>query len=113
MVIISNKIIDKFLSLIGAEAMSNLGFLIFIKTNLPEMERQIAINHESIHCYQARELLILPWYIFYGINYILNLLTYLNHNDAYMNIIFEREAYTNENDFTYLKIRHLFSFLRY
>lgn len=71
------------------------------------------INHEKIHLWQQLELLVVPFYILYILNYALNLLRYKNHDDAYRNILFEREAYANDADLDYLKNRKIFSWLRF
>lgn len=63
------------------------------------------INHERIHLKQQLELLILPFYTLYLINYLLNLIYYRNHELAYQNIVFEREAYHHEHDLAYLNQR--------
>jgi len=73
----------------------------------------LIMNHEKIHHKQEIELLILPFYLLYVTNYLLNRFRYSTHHEAYMHIIFEREAYANENDLNYLKNRKLFSFLKY
>lgn len=54
------------------------------------------VNHESIHLKQQIELLILPFYLWYGIEWIVRLIQYKNFKEAYRNISFEREAYDNE-----------------
>lgn len=51
-----------------------------------------------------KELLYIPFYILYGLEYLKNLWKYTPHK-AYLNISFEREAYANENNFEYLKTR--------
>ncbi|MBL4678873.1 MAG: hypothetical protein JKY70_22175 [Mucilaginibacter sp.] len=71
------------------------------------------INHERIHLRQQLELLILPFYLLYLLNYLFNLLRYKNHHKAYMNIAFEREAYRNEHNFNYLNTRKFCTFLSY
>jgi hypothetical protein len=71
------------------------------------------INHERIHLRQQAELLVIPFYVLYLINYLTNLAIYLNHHKAYLNIVFEREAYTKETDPCYLNSRKLYSWLRY
>lgn len=71
------------------------------------------INHERIHIQQQVEMLILPFYVLYFINYLFNLIKYRNHDDAYMNMYFEREAYANEHDLEYLENRKAWSFLGY
>ena len=52
----------------------------------------VFINHEKIHLRQQAELLILPFYIWYGIEYFIRLMYYGNRRKAYRNICFEREA---------------------
>ena len=95
----------------SANAMAIFPFIILQhkdqKTNLT------LINHERIHLRQQLELLILPFYILYGLNYLLNLYRFKNHYLAYFNISFEREAYANESDLAYLKRRKLFSWWPY
>ncbi|MDQ3050978.1 MAG: hypothetical protein M3Q95_08850 [Bacteroidota bacterium] len=74
---------------------------------------KVLINHERIHLRQQLELLFLPFYLFYFINYLYNLITTFDHQTAYRNIIFEQEAYDHEQDGEYLKKRRLFGFLDY
>lgn len=74
---------------------------------------KILINHERIHLKQQIELLILPFYLLYLFNYLINLIRYKNHYLAYFNIVFEKEAYTCDQDLNYLQHRKLFSWLKY
>lgn len=69
---------------------------------------QITVNHESIHSQQMKELLYLPFYIWYIIEWLIRL--FLKGN-AYRNISFEREAYLNERNADYLSKRKHFAFL--
>lgn len=71
------------------------------------------MNHEEIHLQQQKELLVLPFYLLYLGNYIVNLFRYRNHYEAYRNISFEREAYANEHDLDYLKKRKFGAFWKY
>nr|WP_044403087.1 hypothetical protein [Lacinutrix sp. Hel_I_90] len=73
----------------------------------------ILINHEKIHLRQQIELLVIPFYVWYGIEFIVRLMHYKNWNTAYKNISFEREAYVNENDLDYLKSRSFWKCLKY
>ena len=50
----------------------------------------ILINHESIHLRQQLELLVLPFYIIYSIEFCFNWIKYRNVNKAYNNISFEK-----------------------
>ncbi|WP_281636127.1 hypothetical protein [Flavobacterium marginilacus] len=78
-----------------------------------DSENQTLINHERIHIRQQLELLVLPFFVWYFVEYAVRLLQYRNANLAYKNISFEREAYANEKHVDYLKNRTLFSFLKY
>jgi hypothetical protein len=60
------------------------------------------MNHEFIHFRQQIELLIIPFYILYLLNYLINLIRYHKHTEAYRNILFEREAYENDSNLSYL-----------
>lgn len=85
---------------------------ILVKTQHLKSNKQI-INHENIHLRQQLELLLIPFYILYLLNYLLNLLYYYHHDKAYRNIVFEREAYSNEKNLNYLKERKFWDWLNY
>ena len=74
---------------------------------------RVLINHERIHLRQQLELLIVPFYIIYGIHYLVNLMKTRNHASAYRLIVFEKEAYANESELEYLSKRKMFAFLKY
>ncbi len=76
-------------------------------------EDTIFINHERIHLRQQLEMLVLPFFLWYFVEYVLRLVQYRNRYDAYRNISFEREAYQKEANLKYLKGRSFWSFLRY
>ncbi|WP_435133480.1 hypothetical protein [Formosa sp. A9] len=78
-----------------------------LKTN------KVLMNHERIHLRQQLELLVIPFYVFYCIEFCMRLIQYKHWNLAYRNISFEREAYTNEKDLNYVRQRSWFSFLKY
>lgn len=65
---------------------------------------KILINHEKIHLKQQIELLVLPFYVWYLVEYFLK---------GYMGISFEKEAYHNDHNLDYLKKRKRFGFLLY
>ncbi len=71
------------------------------------------INHERIHTAQQRELLFIPFYILYIIEWLFRLLQYRNRKAAYMNISFEREAYANGHNLSYLPHRKPYSWTKY
>ncbi len=71
------------------------------------------INHERIHLRQQVEILLLPFFVWYGVEFLVRLIASRNFSKAYHNISFEREAYANEKDPLYLKSRPFWNFLRY
>ncbi|QMW00138.1 hypothetical protein [Spirosoma foliorum] len=71
------------------------------------------LNHERIHLRQQAELGILPFYIWYGLEYLVRRFHYRDHYSAYRNISFEREAFSNDQDLSYLKTRSFWGFWRY
>lgn len=85
---------------------------ILVKSHVLKSDKSL-INHEQIHLKQQLELLVIPFYVVYLLNYLVNLLRLRNHRQAYLKICFEREAFANELDFDYLKRRKLYSWLRF
>jgi hypothetical protein len=94
-----------------ANAMALYPFMLFKNRRLKA--DSLIINHEKIHFQQQIELLILPFYLLYLINYCINLVRYRNHDLAYYNICFEKEAYANDQNLNYLKGRRLYSWLKH
>lgn len=88
-------------------------FPFIIIKNKQIRDDKVLVNHEKIHIRQQIELLILPFFIWYGLEYLLRLAQYKNKRIAYQNISFEREAFANELDFNYLSQRKIWSFFRY
>jgi hypothetical protein len=104
MIVVSKKAIRFFEWLLNSEGIRGLAFFPFIFiADIDDMEAEL-INHERIHLRQQLELLVIPFYIWYLIAL---------YRVGYMNISFEKEAYDNEHDLTYLKKRKMFSFMRY
>ena len=77
------------------------------------MQHPPLLNHECIHLGQQAELLILPFYIWYVVEYLIRLLYYKNRKLAYRNISFEREAYANESNPGYNSTRRFWNFIGY
>ena len=71
------------------------------------------INHEKIHLRQQIEMLIIPFYIWYGIEFLFRWIKTKDKDIAYRSISFEREAYANEYNLSYLKKRTFWRFLKY
>ena len=64
-----------------------------------------SVNHELIHVAQQRELLYIPFFIWYGIEWLVLYFKYRDWTQAYYHIRFEQEAYRHESDYQYLKKR--------
>ena len=54
------------------------------------------LKHEKRHLKQQIIFLIIPFYIIYVFNYLINLIIYKNHIKAYRNILFEKDAKRHE-----------------
>lgn len=69
------------------------------------------LNHEAIHTAQMRELLYVPFYLLYVLEWLWLLLLprYRKRHEAYRNISFEREAYAHQAEPDYLKTRPKFN----
>jgi hypothetical protein len=72
--------------------------------------RERDYNHEAIHTKQMKELLYVPFYILYILEWLYRL---TQKGNAYKNVSFEKEAYDNENDMDYLNKREYFSWIKY
>jgi hypothetical protein len=86
---------------------------IFISKKISNYHLDSLINHERIHLRQQIELLIVPFYILYALQYLINFCIYRKHQKAYLNIVFEKEAYANDDKPSYLNQRKLWAFLSY
>jgi hypothetical protein len=104
-------IVAKYLIPKGYRGLTVFPF-VFVKDQL-DSSNEILIHHEKIHLRQQLELLVLPFFVWYLVEYAIRLLQYKNANLAYRNISFEREAYANESHLDYLKTRKIFRFLNY
>jgi len=71
------------------------------------------VQHEQIHKEQQLEMLIIPFFIWYGIEYLIRIIQYKDLIMAYKNISFERESYDKEATLGYLKERRIYSWLKY
>ncbi|MBK7683699.1 MAG: hypothetical protein KA347_07610 [Bacteroidia bacterium] len=93
-----------------ASGMALFPFIMLRKKDLPHTPQ--LLNHERIHLMQQLELLVLPFYIWYLIEYLFYRMKGNTHHTAYRSISFEREAYQHEKDLNYLKGRKRWAYLR-
>jgi len=73
----------------------------------------VLLNHEKIHIRQQVELLVIPFYLWYFLEFLYRWVQYKDKKIAYLNISFEREAYANEKDLHYLKQRSFWAFKKF
>ena len=104
-------IVSKYLIPKGYRGLALFPF-VFVKFQ-SDKKNSVFVNHERIHLRQQLELFIIPFFIWYFIEYILRLIQYKNFDLAYRNICFERESYAKEKDLDYLKQRSFWNFLKY
>jgi hypothetical protein len=102
-------IVSKYLIPKGFRGLTVFPFVVVRDRNAQDY--LVLMNHERIHLRQQLELLVLPFFVLYGLDYMVKLIRYRDKDVAYRNVVFEREAYENENDLEYLKSRSFWRFL--
>lgn len=70
-------------------------------------------RHETIHWQQYIELGVLGFPVLYLLYWLMGLWKYRDGKVAYMMIPFEQEAYSNDEDFTYLVNRKRYKWWSY
>jgi hypothetical protein len=99
MILIKNDHLIKVISFGFATGITLFPFIITTKNTSP-----VVINHERIHLRQQAELWVIFFYIWYLVEWLCM---------GYRKISFEKEAYANERDLTYLSRRRKYSFYKY
>lgn len=103
MIVVKNNI----LPFPGFKAMTVWPFIFVRSNNFDAIDE----NHESIHGRQQVEMLIIPFFLWYAIEWLLR--SVFGSGNAYRKISFECESYDNEIDMNYLKNRRFWAFLKY
>ena len=103
-------IVNRFIPFAGFTAINLFG-LIFVRRG--QKFTATDLQHERIHTRQMLELLILPFYVIYLIEWLLRLLQTHHVIRAYLRISFEREAYAHQSDSNYLRHRPAYAWLHY
>ena len=91
----------------GAAKTTNLKSVVFALRDLSPEE----LNHERIHTAQQRELLFLPFFLWYAAEWLVLVVHYRNRMEAYYRIRFEREAYRHQAEPDYLARRRHYRYL--
>ena len=104
-------IVTKYLTPKGYQGIAVYPF-VFMREE-KNKENFVFVNHESIHLRQQLELLILPFFIWYILEFMFRWIQFKDFDLAYRNICFEREAYGNQCNRIYLENRKPYQFLKY
>jgi hypothetical protein len=104
-------LVFKYLIPKGFRGITLFPFIILFSSK--EKQNHVLLNHEKIHIRQQLELLILPFFLWYFLEYLYRWFQFKNKKKAYLNISFELEAYKNEKNLDYLKQRSFWNFLKY
>lgn len=92
----------------GFKAINLFGFVFVRKDEF--FDYDFDANHERIHTAQMKEMLYVFFYLWYLVEWIIRL---FKKGNAYKNISFEKEAYDNENNLSYLNNRKHFNWIKY
>ena len=109
--VIVSKFWTRLFSLGKAQAITIFPF-IFLRNQCFRQDA-ILLNHERIHLRQALELLIVPFYTWYVLEFLCRWVRLRSFHRAYLAISFEREAYQNDHNLAYLKTRRFWAFRKY
>jgi hypothetical protein len=102
---------NKHIPFRGFQAINLFGLVFVRKEHFPLSET--SINHEKIHTRQMQELAFLPFYLFYILEWLIKSTQHRNFRQGYLSISFEREAYSNQENFSYLENRKWWNFVNY
>ena len=104
-------IVSKYLIPKGYAALTVFPF-VFLREEKMKSNSTL-LNHEKIHLRQQAELLIIAFFIWYAIEFLIRVAALKKWNPAYKSISFEKEAYSNDFNINYLKIRKVWDFIKY
>lgn len=109
--LIPMKIIYNRLIPFGRYSAINLFGIVFARRSKGELD-PVLRNHEYIHTLQQRELLFVPFYLLYLVEWGIGLVRFRDAHLAYLHISFEREAYAHQTDLNYPTLRRRFASFR-
>ena len=75
----------------------------------------VEYNHEKIHLKQMQEMLWVPFYLWYGIEYLIIKLFRLKdeQGEQYHDVSFEEEAHNNDANLNYCNERKHYAWFKY
>ena len=71
----------------------------------------VTVNHERIHFSQQLEMLVVPFYLWYVIEWAIKKIKW--GSDSYLHISFEKEAFANAVNMKYRKHRKHYRWVKY
>ena len=92
------KIVSSIIPVDGFIAITLWPF-VFVRKGEKYTER--VARHEEIHGEQQKEMFVILFLLWYGIEWVMKFIKYRNRITAYKNVSFEREAYANEHLIVY------------
>ncbi len=101
---------NRFSDLILARGFAALTVWPFIFVRTDTVPTRQLLTHEEIHARQQLEMLWLPFFVWYGAEWLVRLC--VDRRTAYRNIAFEQEAYRNDWNEDYLTERKPYSWMR-
>lgn len=107
-VILAPRFLEAISLIIDVAAITLYPFIIARK----EMSEDV-LRHESIHIAQQKELLVVFFYLLYGLDYLRGLIKFRDKELAYYRIRFEQEAYAQMLNESYLENRKSYSWRKY
>lgn len=85
---------------------------VFVRNNCKKRFSSMDMNHENIHGEQEKEMLLLPFFLWYLAEWLVRLIQYRDKKKAYHAISFEREAYQHQWDMDYISNRKKFTWFK-
>ena len=93
---------DSWLDYFESDGQAHLGFIVIVRSEYKvNGKREMIVRHEKVHIEQQKEVGIIPFYIFYPANMLLQIYRYGDEDKAYENNMFEKEAYKAEKELDY------------
>ena len=110
-IIYNDKILKRLSIFINIGGITIYPFIILKEKNKKQGVNKLVV-HESIHIKQAEELLVLPFYILYVLEWLVKSLIHKSFKEGYYNISFEREAYSNQYNKKYIFERKKYHWIK-
>ena len=107
----NDKFLDSISIFMKVGGITIYPFVVMREKYLKSNSKRI-VNHESIHIKQQQELLVIPFYVLYVLEWLVKSIIYKSFKKAYYNISFEREAYSNQRKWTYLNKRKNYAWFK-